>query len=244
MGPGLGYAIGGIGGALLGGIFGDKGQASANRTNIMLAREQMAFQERMSNTAVQRRMVDMRKAGINPILAGKYEASSPAGQTATVQNEKAMRAAAMQQAAITGAQVMLMRAQAKKELAQANAIKPVAEAGESVGDLVDQVMPDKKTIEGFIGSSRNVGKHVAEQFKKGVAQLSSILDVSGEKKANALEVHRANVADRKEIKKLEAQIEMDEKMLKIYRNEDVDTAQIIRRIRDAKHRLALLKGGK
>lgn len=72
----------GIGGFLAGAL----GQHSANRTNWKIAKKQMDFQERMSNTAVQRRMADLAASGINPILAGRYDASSPAGAIATMGN--------------------------------------------------------------------------------------------------------------------------------------------------------------
>lgn len=79
------------GGAIIGGLMSRSGQNSANRTNLKIAREQMAFQERMANTAHQREIVDLKAAGLNPILSatGGHGAPSPAGASTTVQNENA-----------------------------------------------------------------------------------------------------------------------------------------------------------
>jgi hypothetical protein len=73
-------------GSVIGGILGYKGQKDANKRNIALSREQMAFQERMSNTAYQRAMQDMKLAGLNPILAAKQPASTPGGSSTRVES--------------------------------------------------------------------------------------------------------------------------------------------------------------
>lgn len=74
-------------GDIIGGAADFLGTSSANKQNKQMAREQMAFQERMSSTEIQRRTQDLLAAGMNPMLAySQGGASSAQGARAEVES--------------------------------------------------------------------------------------------------------------------------------------------------------------
>lgn len=97
------------------------GGRERNRAQREMAREQMAFQERMSNTAYQRAVEDMRLAGINPILAYQQGgASSPGGAMAQIQDVISPAVSSAKHAARLAQEVRNMRAVEDRDRSQAN----------------------------------------------------------------------------------------------------------------------------
>lgn len=121
-------------GSTIGSWFGYKSAVDRNQAQQAAAREQMSYQERMSSTAHQREVADLKAAGLNPILSAKYGgASTPPGAmpnlVKTIEGVQSGTSSAMSALAtrLTGTQIGNVKATTRKEAASAKMLESEAE---------------------------------------------------------------------------------------------------------------------
>jgi len=187
----IGFLGGGVtGGSLLSGALGMLGTRSTNRAQEQLARQQMAFQAGQTGTEYQRATADMRKAGLNPMLATKLGgASSATGAMAQLKDPTASAREAM----LIDAQIRNLDAQATKNATAATTdlLAAVGGAGASAYAL-KRLLGKKQPARVTYSNNKNISKkQPPDQIDKWKSNRLNKIQHSGKVKSFTLDPRKA-----------------------------------------------------
>jgi len=156
------------------------GQKDANATNMQLAQNQMDFQREMSNTSYQRAVADMKKAGLNPMLAySQGGASSPGGASTTVQNKFSGAVQAAQQMQLQNETIKQIQSQT--QVNNATAAKTQADTLLSAQELKNRTQSElnlKEDMQRIINAAKREGATAIQiaQLTKAVQQAMTLTE--------------------------------------------------------------------